>query len=219
MASFHRLPIPDLLRDARDLYTNARDDDEIFALLSAEPWGFTEADFDAGLALVQAVTTALGTEAREELEARQATTAYDAAADAVRAAYNLHRDLLRSRYDRDAPEYSGLGLAGETPGDREDLLKDAADFYGTLSSQTDIVAAVRGLSAETVAEAQGLVEAARDDGSAQTKEAGDAERARATQQAAVRALREHAALTAKDAAAALKDHPQLRERLGLRERS
>ena len=82
-----------------------------------------------------------------------------------------------------------------------------------------VLAEVRGLSAETVAEVQVLIAAAQDTGSKQTLESGDFERARNTQQAAVRALREHAALTAKDAAAALKDHPQLRERLGLTERS
>lgn len=219
MASFHRLPIADLLRDARDLYTNARDDAEVFAILSADPWGFTAADFDAGLALVAAASDALKAEAREGLESQQATAAYDRAADAVRDAYNLHRDRLRDRFSRSDPEYSGLGLAGETPGDREQLLKDAADFYDTLSGQTDVLAEVRGLSAETVAEVQVLIAAAQDTGSKQTLESGDFERARNTQQAAVRALREHAALTAKDAAAALKDHPQLRERLGLTERS
>jgi len=219
MASFLRLSIADLLRDARDLYTNARDDAEVFAVLSAEPWGFTAADFDAGLALVDTATEALKTESREGREARRATHDYDVAVDAVRASYNRHRARLRDRIARDDPDYAGIGLVGEAPGDRETLLKEADDFYGFLSGRSDLLAGVRGVSPEAVAEVQALIEAARTAGSAQTREAGEAEGAQKAQQAAVEALRRHAALTAKDAAAALADHPQLRERLGLLERS
>jgi len=219
MASFLDLSIPDLFRDARDLYTNARDDAEVFAILSAEPWSFTAADFDAGLALVDAVTEALKTEAREGREARQATTDYAGAVAAVETMYNAHRERLRDRFRRRDPEYGALGLAGETPDDREDLLKEAADFYARLAGEADLVAATRGLSAALITEAEALIEEARTAGSAQTKEGGDAQTARTAQQAAVGALRQHAGLTAKDAAAALADYPQLRERLGLLERS
>ena len=219
MPAFSTLPIPDLLRAARDLYTNGRDDAEVFAVLSVEPWAFTTADFDAGLALVAAVTAALKTEAREEREARKATTAYDTAVTAVEGMYNAHRKRLRDRIRRRDPEYRSLGLVGDTPDDREDLLKEAADFYARLGSEADLVAATRGLSAALVAEAEALIEEARTRGSDQTREDGEAETARRAQQAAVRTLRAHAGLTAKDAAAALADHPQHRERLGLLERS
>ena len=219
MPSFLNLPIPDLLRGARDLYTNARDDAEVFALLSAKPWSFTAADFDAGLALIAAAAAALQTEARETRESEEATTEYDAAVDAVRSVYGAHRDRLRDRFSRRDPEYDSLGLSGEAPADREALLKEAADFYARIATETDLLEATRGISAELVTEAEALIEAARTEGSEQTKESGDAEVARRAQQAAVRMLRKHAALTGKDAAAALADHPQLRERLGLLERS
>ena len=219
MPSFHELSIPDLLRDARDLYTNARDDAEVFAVLSAEPWAFTADDFDAGLGLVAAVEEALETEAREKLERGRATNAYGKAVRAVEKVYARHRGVLRSRIPRTAPEYRGLGLAGEAPDDREDLLKDAADFYGTLAAQPDLVAATRGISDAGIAEARGLIEAARKAGTVQTREVGEAQRAQKDQQDAVEALRKHAALTASDAAAALADHAQLRERLGLLDRS
>ena len=50
---FGTLPLDRLAARARTLYTNARDTPEIAAIL-ADPYGYTPADFDAGLALVAA---------------------------------------------------------------------------------------------------------------------------------------------------------------------
>jgi len=219
MPSFSNAPIPDLLRDARDLYTNARDDAEVFAILSAEPYLFTTADFDAGLALVQAVTDAQSTEARESLESQQATQAYGAAVQAVERAYAGHRAQGRKVFPRGTPEYGALGLGGDAPDDREDLLRDAGRFYDALAASPDVVAAVRGYSDAVVADAQALVRVATQAGTAQTKEQGDLDRVGVARKDAIRTLRKHAALTASDCAHALADHPQLRERLGLLERS
>ena len=219
MASFHRLAVPDLLRAARDLYTNARDDAEVFAILAAEPYAFTAADFDAGLALVSAVTRTIADAARESLEAQQATAAYDAAVRAVERTYARHRDQGRKRYPRGTPEYSALHLGGDAPDDREDLLRDAARFYETLADRPDIIAAVRPYSDAVIADARALISAATADGVTQTKETGDVDIADAARRDATQVLREHAALTASDCAYALADHPQLRERLGLLERS
>lgn len=219
MASFHNLAVPDLLRAARDLYTNARDDAETFAVLSAEPWEFTAADFDAGLALVDAVTRTTSMSAVEDLEAQAATHAYDDAVAAVEKTYARHRIQGRKRYRRGTPEYSALHLGGEAPDDREDLLRDAGTFYDALANSPEAVATVRAYSDAVIADAQALIAAAIKAGSAQTKEGGEAEIADAERTAAIAALREHGALTASECADALADHPQHREKLGLLERS
>ena len=219
MPAFSSLPIPDLLRAATDLYTNARDDAEAFAVLSADPWAFTAEDFDAGLSLVKAVRDFQKAEVKEELESQEATDAYDAAVDAVRKVYLRHRGAVRRRHGRGTPVYSALGLAGDAPDDREGLLSDAADFYAGLADRPDVVAETRGLTEAGVAEAEALMAEAIDKGADQTRESGDVDRVSAQRQDAVVALRRHASLTAADAKAALADHPQLQERLGLLDRS
>ena len=219
MPSFASRPSAVVLSASHTLYANARDDAEVFAVLSAEPWGFTAGDFDAGLALIGTITDADTAEIKEELESQRATAAANADADAVEKTYSRHRVQLRRHYRRGTPEYGALGLAGSAPDARPALLKAARDFYNARAADPAVLDPIRGLTPAVIADAQALVKAATDSHAAQAKEAGDVDVVSDTRQTAVTALRTHAAVTAADATVALADHPQFRERLGLLERS
>lgn len=214
MAQFSRLSIPDLLRDTLPLYTNARDDAEIAAGL-ADPYDYTADDFAAGLALRQAVIDGAEGADAETVDSREATADAQKAAQALRDQYAKHRDAARRYHERGSEGYSALRLAGRAPGDRAGLIDAARRFYNTVAARPDLAEPVRGLTPAVVAAAQALVAAADDTSSEQDDEAGEARTAARTYQAAVEALRTHAAELAAVAEEAFEDRPDLLRKLGL----
>ena len=225
MANWSRMSVPELIEAATTLYTNARDTPEIVAALEAfgyerDPGPEDDAgDYDDGLALVADVSRE-----RTELAAEQADEdqAHDDLAAAVGRLYaRLVQDRKRARraYDRDADGYAALQLSGNTPRAHADLAATADEFYGTILSRPDLVEPVRGLTTERAAEGADLVAAYRAAATDQARESGEVDVASEELKEAVAALREHAAELAASAEDALADRPQLRETLGLLERS
>ena len=89
----------------------------------------------------------------------------------------------------------------------------------TIANRPDLVGAIRGLSPERAAEGAQLVTAYRTAAATQARESGEVDVAAQELREAVAALRAHAAELAGSAEDALADRPQLRETLGLLERS
>lgn len=212
-----RSPIPTLITDARRLYINARDNAEISALLTT--YKVTAATLDEGLALLQAVVDASSAYGAETVDASQATGAVQAATDEVADAYTEDREMARIPYPRGSDEYEALRLAGSPPRARAEILGDARDFYNTLQARPDLIDPIPGLTPETVTARLAAVLATDTDDTTQTAEEGEAQVASDARKAAVTALRRHASQTARIARRALADRPQLREILGLLERS
>ena len=214
---FGSLPIPELIAKARTLYTNAQFDEDIAGPLTTD-FGYTPQDFTDGLALVDALAKRDADQRREYGEQYTATEAVQTATSDLRALYTAHRRLGRAAHRPGTAPYAALGPQGDTPDDRESLIRDADTFYRNLETDPTLASGVRGLTPAAVAAGRAAVEAARAATDTQARETGDAQRATATRDDAAHALRLHASEMAEVARIALADQPQLRERIGLLER-
>ncbi len=217
MPAFSDLPLAGLTAAARTLYTNARDDSAIAAALA--DFGYTAEDFDAGLALTDQVDAAVSNQRAEYADQYAATAAAAQAAADLEARYSRHRQTARLAHPRGSDGHTALALAGSIPQDRAALVRDAATFYDTLAARPELATPIRGLDADAVADGQALVTAARDATTAQAAETGEAQRATATRDADAARLRAQAGELTAVAKLALTDAPQLREKLGLLQRS
>ena len=218
MANWSRMSYARLVSAAHTLYTNARANPDIVAEMTE--FGYTAPDdYDAGLALLADAHAATGTLAAEQADALAATAASDRATDRLQARFIADRRRARRAHPSGTDGYSSLHLAGDAPRAEADLIQAAATFYNTLTSRPDLAAPIRRMPPERIAESLALVAAARDADAAQAREDGEAQRASQLRKQAISALRAHAAEMAASAEEALEDHPQLRETLGLLERS
>jgi len=214
---FGSLAPDQLVARSRTLYTNARDTPAIATVL-ADPYGYTTADFDDGLARVQALQQAIADRAREYGEQYTATEASDDATADLEALFAAHRRLARAAVGRGTARYGALGLAGKIADGEAALFDQAGTFYQALTDDPALADGIRGLTPAAVAAGLAAVEAARVAEDTQVKETGEAQRATVTRDAATRALRVHASELAEVAKVALASQPQLRELLGLLER-
>ena len=214
---FGTLPLDRLAARARTLYTNARDTPEIAAIL-ADPYGYTPADFDAGLALVTDLQQAIADHVREYGEQFLATEASEDATAALAALFTAHRRLARTAVPRGTARYDALGLRGLVADGEAALFDQTGTFYQTLTDDPTLADGIRGLNPAAVARGLAAVETARAAEDAQVKETGEAQRSTVLRDRAAHAVRIHAGELAEVAKIALTDQPQLREVLGLLER-
>lgn len=212
------LPLPELVRQATTLYTNARDNAEVAALL-ADPYEYGADDYAHGLALVEEVQHLNAEQQREYGEQYTATATADTLLEDLEALYVAHRRLARTRHRRGTPAYAALGLAGGVADSRAGLLAETDAFYRMLGENATLTEGIRGLGASAVARGRALVEDARTAVNAQAREVGEAQRATRLRDDAVHRLRTHAAELAEVARIALADRPQLIEVLGLPDRT
>lgn len=217
MPDWYGSSIPTLLQDARRLFANAKDDAEIAEKLAL--YKVPEAQLDEGLAMIAAVVESGEDVSGEEVDRVQATGRVRESVEAVRSALADDRDLSRTVYDRASEAYTALRLRGRTPDARAEVLDEARAFYGALQARPALIDPIPGLSVEVVGERLAAVEAAAEDDRQQTAEKGEVDVASDDRKAAIAALRDHGSKTARIAKTALKDRPQLLEKLGLLARS
>jgi len=217
MPNWSSTPIPTLLQDARRLYTNAKGDAEIAAALAL--FKVPVATLDEGLALIATIDQTTADLGGETLDASEATTEVRQARAGVEDDYATDREMARTVYGRDSDGYQALGLRGRIPDARAAVLSAAKGFYGTLESRPGLIDPIPGLTPEIVTARLAAVEAAETADSDQADEEGDVDVVSRERTEAIAALRAHASKTARIAKKALKDRPQLREKLGLLERS
>lgn len=217
MPDWSRASIPTLIQDARRLYVNAKDDPEIATRLDL--FKVPVATLDQGLALIDAVEADSETLGAETVDSRQATGRVQRSTSALEDQFATDREMARTAYPRTADEYSALGLRGRIPDARAALLAAARDFYGTLRDRPDLIDPIPGITPENVPTRLAAVQNAQTADTTQAAEAGDVEVVSDERKANVAALRTHASTTARIANRALADKPQLREKLGLLERS
>ncbi len=214
--SFASLPLADLIRDARTLYTGARDTPDAAALLA--DYYTVPDDFDAGLTLVADVVALDATQKVEYADQFAATSEAQRLTEEVKSRYSAHRRISRRAHARDSEGHRALALSGDTPNGRADLLRRAGTFWQTIVDRPDLVSGVRGLDAARAQDALALLETARTADDAQTQETGQAQRATDARDTQVAQLRRDAGELAEIAHIALSDRPQLLETLGLMDR-
>ena len=213
---FADLSIPELVDKARTMFQNAATDAEIMGLLA--PFGYDAADLDAALDLVEDVEDLDATQAEEYADQYEATAAANAAVAALEAKWVRHRKLARATLQRGSEDYRALGLRGTVPDDDARAVHQAEQFYRVLTIEPARLTGLRFTAAE-VAEGLALADAAHDAMAAQQDETGEAQRATRLRDDQVAVLRATAHEFAEVAKVALEDHPQLREKLGLKEPS
>ncbi len=214
-----RPSLAELVSRARTLAANARADAEIAALLV--PYGYDDARLATVLTLVVEVETRTADQAVEYGEQYAATSAADAARADLDALFSRHRQLARLAHARGTDGYRTLGLNGTAPKDDATRLALADTFYRVLQSSPALAAAVApyNLGPAALTDGRARVEAVRVAVAAQAKEAGEAQRATRVRDDAAEQLRAVYRDLVAVAKIALVDVPQLRERLGLLERS
>ena len=218
MANWSRMSYARLVSAAHTLYTNARANPDIVAEMTE--FGYTAPDdYDAGIALVTAFEAATAAQSAEYADQYAATDHARQTSAAVEARYSRHRQAARLAHRSGTDGYAALHLAGPLPDARADLLDHARIFYQTLDARADLLDPIRGIDRTGVTDALALVTAALAAAAAQTAETGEAQRATVPANTAETDLRAHAAELAAVARLALADKPQLREKLGLLERS
>ena len=214
-----RLSLADLASRARTTAVNARADAEIAPILA--PYGYDDDRLAAVLALVEEVEARMAAQAVEYGEQYAATSAADAARADLDALFSRHRQLARLACGRDTDGHRTLGLDGPLPKDDATRLARADTFYRVLQSSPALAAAVApyNVGSAALADGRARVEAVRVAVAEQAKEVGDAQRATRVRDDAAEQLRAAYRDLVAVAKLALADTPQMRERLGLLERS
>lgn len=219
MTSPNRLPLADLLAKSRTAFTNAAEDADAKAALA--PFGYTEARLDDLLDLVEDVETKSATQAAEYGEQYAATSAAEAARADLEALFGRHRQIARLAHRRGTDAYRALGLDGSFPTRDAEVMAQASTFYRMLQDRPDVAAALVPftLDAAALAEGRAKVEAVQAADAAQAAETGDAQRATTVRDDAANRLRAAYSDFVAVAKLALSGMPQVRERLGILERS
>lgn len=207
------------LNESTMMLRTAQSDAEVQALLA--PYGYTPPEIDEGLALLDT----LQTEAQDQVEAYAdqyaATRDFHAAWAAARRVYLRHLTLARILFEDDVERATAFLLRGRREKGIAGWLFQARKLYDGLDGDAAAVAALGDLSvtpAELTA-ASALVDEVEAEQGAQQEETGEAQVATQVRDTAYGAARTWVETFRRVAVVACAPHPQLREKLGLLERS
>ena len=174
-----------------------------------------------GLALISAAEDQYQQQQTEYAEQFQATTELQEKAAAARATYLRHLKLARVAFKSGTLGHKTLNLAGKRKEDFAGWMAQANQFYRVLLEDTALLQTMSGYTldqaaAEAAKNALVQVEIA---GAAQLRETGEAQVATRQRDDAVTTLRGFMSDFYRVAEVATEDQPQLREKMGMLERS
>ena len=195
--------------------TNARTPD-LQAVL--EPAGYGPTKLDEGDALLAALETAYSAQQGEVAGGIGATATVHGSQSAAEATYMRHLGFARVAFEDDVERQEALGLTGRRERARDAWTTQALHFYDNLTEDDQTALAVYGITPQHLTDARAAVEAVQSAASTQTDEKGQAQQSTAARDEAAAALRKWKHAFDRVATLATEGHPQLRERLGLRER-
>lgn len=206
-----------LIARARTALANARLPD--VAPLLAD-YGYDDVALDEGDALLATAESAAGAIAREYSEQYAATDARAALEAETEATLGRLSTLARAVYPAGTEGHTRLNLAGRRPQASEAFARHARTFYQTLQADDALRAPLerRRVTLAALTDALARLDALDVAIQRQAAEAGEAQQATAARNTAVARLQGWMREFAATAKMALAEHPQLRERLGLRER-
>ena len=182
--------------------------------------GYPVADINARLADLQALRTLDQQQQKEYGDQYQSTNDYKKQLDLLNVDYPAHVELARIEFEEAPAALTTLGLVGKRLRNRADYSKQALQLYSGALANTDYAAALAANDIDTAkltAMQAGFTQLEALD-KAQTKETGEAQKATADRDKAWDTLDAWMSKFYRKAKIALRDHPQLREKLGLLER-
>jgi hypothetical protein len=212
------MPTPNVdqyLNDTHTALINLKNDAELNTPMAA--FGYDAARVDAILALHNAASTAHFTQKTEYAEQYGASKAYEDARATVNTAYMRHLKLARVVYKNNVTRFHQLGLLGERLQSYAGWKNQADQFYKAALAepaiQTDL--ATLGVTVASLQAAKALLDATDTAWNVQKREAGEAQEATKTRDAAFDALQEAYSDFLAVARVAFEDDPQKLERMGI----
>lgn len=214
-----RRDIEALLAQSLTALRNARSDDDLQTALA--PFGYDDDRLGEGLALLSTAQDQYHQQQIEYAEQYQATADLQEKAAAARATYMRHLKLARVAFKAGTLGHKKLGLSGKRPEDLAGWMAQATQFYRALLDDAALLQTMSGYTvdqaaAEAARNALLEVEAAR---ASQIQETGEAQVATRLRDDAVATLRGFMSDFYRVAEVATEDQPQLREKMGMLERS
>ncbi len=208
-----------LLAESRIALMNARNEADLQAVL--QPFGYNPVRLDEGLALIESAETEAFQQENKYAERSVATLALQDKGAAARAAYVRHVKLARVAFEPGTPGYTRLALAGRRRNDRAGWMTQARLFYDTLLDDAALLDATSAytLDREAVEAAQAALDAVETAQLEQVKATSRAQAATRRRDEAVAALRRYMKDFNRIARIATEPHPQLREKMGMLDRS
>ena len=211
--------IEDLLARSRTALTNAQTDADLQAVLA--PFGYDADRLAEGQALISAANDQYHQQQIEYAEQYQATTELQEKAAAARATYIRHLKLARVAFKPGTLGHKKLSLSGKRAEDRAGWMTQANQFYRALLDDAALLETMSGYTLDQVAAetARNTLDAVEEARARQIKETGEAQVATRLRNDAVASLRGFMSDFYRIAEVATEDHPQLREKMGMLERS
>jgi hypothetical protein len=185
-----------------------------------EKVGYRTTDMSSKTAELQVLRGLSQRKEKEYGDQYKASAEYKEQLDLLNTDYPSHVALARIEFEEDAAALTTLGLVGKRLRNRSDYSKQALQLYDGALANTDYATALanNGIDAAKLTAMQsGFLQLEKLD-AAQTKETGEAQEATVARDQAWDKLETWMRKFYKKAKVALRDHPQLREKLGLLER-
>lgn len=182
--------------------------------------GYPAADIAEKLADLQALRALDLQQQKEYGDQYKAFADYQKQVDRLNADYVAHVEMARIEFEDDPAALTTLGLNGRRLHTKADYSKQALQLYNGIKNNTDYAAtlAAAGIDAATVTAMQAGFTNLEALDKAQTKEMGEAQEATAKRDKAWDILDSWMSKFYRKAKIALKNYPQMREKLGLIER-
>lgn len=211
--------IANLINEGHNRLVTARDDDEIQPILAL--YGYTPTRLNEGLALLDALEDEAEARVDELGDQYAATDDFEEAWEAAKQVYMRHVELARILFEEDENRMTDFGLRGRRERDISGWLGQARLLYNGLEGDPEAVTQLGALnvSADELTAARALVDDLEARQRVQDEEEGEAEMATQERDAAFRTARRWMRVFNRVATVALAPFPQLREKLGLLERS
>jgi hypothetical protein len=193
---------------------NTLGDAELQALVAT--YGYTAAKIQEGQELHTAAAAAVNTQTIAAGAQRQATLQARVAEQAARANYQALAQVARAVFLRNAATRATLGLVGSAPMSSAEFIAAANQLFDNVLNVTEISAALSayGYDAARLTRERAAIAAFDQANQAQVAAMGAAQQATRDQKAALTAQAAWLAQYLKIARVALRDKPQLYEKLG-----
>lgn len=203
------------MESRRQLIFNAASDDEIKALV--EPYGYPEAKLDEGKNIYNAADAAVEKQKSDYARQFEAKSIFDAAFDEAEEEYIELITLVRLALGGDPVKLMVLGLDGKRPKKFSSWLRRANRFYNNAIDNAELLPLVAeyGVTNARLTAGRELVKKVETANDEHDKARGTAQQSTVDRNESIKVLDEWTSAFKTVCRMALKDRPQLLERLGI----
>ncbi|MDQ1351975.1 MAG: hypothetical protein QG657_2281 [Acidobacteriota bacterium] len=211
-----RASIGNLLETSQLMFQNARDDEEINTLLA--PFKVTEQQFDFGLSLCRKAFKLESLQIKLHGQQFRSRKKFDKLFNEFNETYQMHLKFLRISFEKDKEKLKELSAFGKRSRSIADWIKQAFSFYQTTVVDEEAMTALDnfGITAEMFQQNEGKIKEVDDAFRTHKIKLGAAQNAVEERNAVFKELDTFAKHFRAICRTALKAHPQLLEKLGIK---